>query len=344
MEAWVMVKLTSMVKVSGCAAKLDPQKLHDTLSRLPVMHSDRLLEGFESSDDALVYQVEGDTVAIETVDFFPPMVDDPYTFGQVAAANALSDIYAMGAEPAVAMNLLCFPSCLELSVMEQILRGGQDKVAESGAVIAGGHTISDAVPKYGLCVTAFAKKGTIWSNKGSKPGDVLILTKPLGIGVIVTAAKAEMLDDPVYLEGAVASMTTLNKKARDAARPLSVHAATDVTGFSLLGHGMQMAQASGVTFHIHSAAVPILPGALEAASYGLLPEGMYHNLDYVSPHVSFAERIPQNLKDLLCDPQTSGGLLFSLPPGDAERLVAALPGAVVVGTVEPAAGFAVVID
>jgi selenide,water dikinase len=144
--------------------------------------------------------------------------------------------------------------------------------------------------------------------------------------VIVTAAKAEMLDDPVYLEGAVASMTTLNKKARDAARPLSVHAATDVTGFSLLGHGMQMAQASGVTFHIHSAAVPILPGALEAASYGLLPEGMYHNLDYVSPHVSFAERIPQNLKDLLCDPQTSGGLLFASSSGDAETLVAALPG------------------
>ncbi|MFA7168212.1 MAG: selenide, water dikinase SelD [Sphaerochaetaceae bacterium] len=338
-----MVKLTSMVKASGCAAKLDPQKLHDALSRLPEMRNDRLLEGFESSDDALVYQVEGDTVAIETVDFFPPMVDDPYTFGQVAAANALSDIYAMGAVPAVAMNLLCFPSCLDISVMEQILRGGQDKVRESGAVIAGGHTISDAEPKYGLCVTAFANRNDVWSNKGAEIGDALVLTKPLGVGVIVTASKAEMIDSR-YFDGAVQSMITLNKQARNAARSLSVHAATDVTGFSLLGHGMQMAQASGVSLRIQSRSIPFLPGALEAASYGLLPEGMYHNLDYVSPHVSFSSSLAQNVKDVLCDPQTSGGLLFSLPREDAEKLVASLPSAAIIGEIVPRGEKEIVID
>jgi len=342
-EEYIMVKLTSMVKVSGCAAKLDPQVLHDVLSRLPVMKDDRLLEGFESSDDALVYQVDGDTVAIETVDFFPPMVDDPYTFGRIAAANALSDIYAMGATPAVAMNLLCFPSCLDVSVMELILRGGMDIVAEAGAVIAGGHTISDAVPKYGLCVTAFAKKHEVWSNKGAREGDVLVLTKPLGIGCIVTAAKAGMVEASV-LDGAIESMVKLNKTARDAARDLCVHAATDITGFSLLGHSMQMAMASGVSFRLHAKSVPFLPGALEAATYGLLPEGMYHNLDYVSPHVSFPQSIPQNVKDVLCDPQTSGGLLFSLSKEDAATLLQRFGNAVMIGDVVAKGDDALVID
>ena len=178
------VKLTSMVKTSGCAAKLPPEKLHRVIDNLPLMKSDKLLEGFESADDALVYSVTDDIVSVQTVDFFPPMVDDPFIFGEVAAANALSDVYAMGGEPAVAMNLLCFPSCLELDVMDKILRGGIQKVKEAGAVIAGGHTIADPTPKYGLCVTGYMKKDEVWSNSGAKVGDVVVLTKALGVGIV----------------------------------------------------------------------------------------------------------------------------------------------------------------
>lgn len=317
-----------MVKTSGCAAKLDPKLLHQVLDHLPPMHSKHLLEGFEGSDDALVYQVTDDIVAIETVDFFPPMVDDPFTFGQIAAANAVSDIYAMGAEPAVAMNLLCFPTCQPLSVMEEILKGGQDKVAEAGAVIAGGHTISDPTPKYGLCVTAFTKKDGIWANHGAKAGDVLVFTKKLGVGVITTAVKGGVASD-ADLKEAVASMTTLNKRARDLARPLAVHAATDVTGFSLCGHSMQMADASGVTFRFQASAIPMLTHALSFAELGLLPEGLYHNAGYVEGKVRFADAITQPVRDVMCDPETSGGLLLSLPEEDAKKLPYPIIGEVV---------------
>lgn len=311
-----MVKLTSMVKTSGCAAKLPPDKLHQVLSALPQMLSPRLLEGYATADDALVYVVKDDIVAIETVDFFPPMVDDPYTFGAIAAANALSDIYAMGAEPSVCMNLMCFPSCLDLSVMEEILRGGMDMVSKAGAVIAGGHTIADPIPKYGLCVTGFATKDSLWLNKGAQVGDVLVLTKALGVGLINTAIKAEMAP-PEAEKAAIESMMTLNKAARDAAYGLKVHAATDITGFSLLGHGCEMASASGVTLEINSSVLPILPFALEAARLGLNPEGRFHNEEYLADKVSIDPSLPLELRDLLYDPQTSGGLLFSLPEEDS---------------------------
>ncbi|MFA7119130.1 MAG: selenide, water dikinase SelD [Sphaerochaetaceae bacterium] len=327
-----MVRLTSMVKTSGCAAKLAPEKLHQVLDTLPLMRNDNLVEGFESSDDALVYRIKDDLMAIQTVDFFPPMVDDPYVFGQVAAANALSDIYAMGAEPSIAMNLLCFPSCLDLEVMRQILLGGQDKVRESGAVIAGGHTISDPVPKYGLCVTGFAKEDSIWSNKSARVGDSLVLTKALGVGVINTAVKAEMAPSSCE-KAAIASMITLNKVARDVARNLTVHAATDITGFSLLGHSLQMAQASGVSMLYHTGMIPFIPGSLDLASLGLIPEGAYNNYDYVKPFVSFEQGIEQNVRDLLCDPQTSGGLLLSMPFEDARIMLANYRGARIIGEV-----------
>ena len=303
-------RLTEMVKTSGCAAKLPPSLLHSVIDNLPVMHSDRLLEGFESADDALVYQVADDIVSVQTVDFFPPMVDDPFTFGEVAAANALSDIYAMGGEPNVAMNLLCFPSCLDLSVMDQILRGGIEKVREAGAVIAGGHTISDPTPKYGLCVTSFMKKDDIWSNTGAKEGD----------GIINTANKGHEADEEA-VKAAVDSMTRLNKRARDTARSLRVHAATDITGFSLMGHSTEVANGSGVTLVIDSSSLPVLPTALELARFGFLPEGMYHNLDYVAPYVRFSPRLSQNMKDLAVDPQTSGGLLLTMPKEDASVFV-----------------------
>ncbi len=332
------VRLTSLVKTSGCAAKLDPSQLHQVIDHLPSMHSPNLVEGFEGSDDALVWKVADDIVAIETVDFFPPMVDDPFLFGQIAAANALSDIYAMGAEPSVAMNLVCFPSCQPLSVLDGILRGGQSKVSEAGAVIAGGHTISDPTPKYGLCVTAFAKKDSVWSNKGARVGDVLVFTKKLGVGVLTTAFKGGMIGEK-ELEPAIESMVTLNKKARDKARSLHVHAATDVTGFSLSGHGMQMADASGVTFHFDSASIPLLPMAREMARFGMLPEGLYHNLDYVAPKVFFSPSLTQEQKDLFVDPETSGGLLLALPAEDAGKLPYPI-----IGTVEKRGTCSVIFD
>ena len=314
------VKLTSMVKTSGCAAKLPPEKLHRVIDNLPLMKNDRLLEGFESADDALVYRVTDDIVSVQTVDFFPPMVDDPYIFGQVAAANALSDVYAMGGEPAVAMNLLCFPSCLELDVMDKILRGGISKVKEAGAVIAGGHTIADPTPKYGLCVTGFMHKDAVWSNKGARPGDAVVLTKALGVGIVNTAAKGGEAS-PESIADAVDSMTRLNRKARDTAAKYTVHAATDVTGFSLAGHSQECAAASGVTIEFRIYDLPLIEGAAELARFGLIPEGRYTNEDYLYDKVSFSADIPQELIDIAYDPQTSGGLLLFMPPEDAEAFV-----------------------
>lgn len=313
-------RLTSMVKTSGCAAKLPPAVLHSVIDKLPVMSSDKLVVGFEGSEDALVYSVTDDIVAVETVDFFPPMVDDPFAFGQIAAANALSDIYAMGGEPSCAMNLLCFPSCLDVSVMDQILRGGIDKVGESGAVIAGGHTISDPTPKYGLCVTGFMKKDSVWRNSGAKVGDVVVLTKAIGVGVINTAVKGGEASKESEM-AALDSMKRLNKFARDAARDLDVHAATDVTGFSLSGHSLEVAENSGVTVEIDTSKVPILEGAEELARFGFIPEGMYNNLDWVNEKINYSSSLSQSMKDLMLDPQTSGGLLLFLPPEDGEKLV-----------------------
>lgn len=314
------IRLTSMVKTSGCAAKLPPEKLHRIIDNLPLMKSDRLLEGFESADDALVYQVTDDIVSVQTVDFFPPMVDDPFVFGQVAAANALSDVYAMGGSPAVAMNLLCFPSCLDLEVMDQILRGGICKVKEAGAVIAGGHTIADPTPKYGLCVTGFMNKSEVWSNKGARQGDAVVLTKALGVGVVNTAAKADEASSE-SVEQAVDSMTRLNKIARDTALKYHVHAATDVTGFSLAGHSQECAAASGVSIEIDTSSLPLINGALELARFGFIPEGRYTNEDYLFEKVQFSSSIPQELIDICYDPQTSGGLLLFMPQSDAEAYV-----------------------
>ncbi len=330
------VRLTSMVKTSGCAAKLPPEKLHSVIDSLPLSESPNLIEGFESADDALVYRVEGDTVSVQTVDFFPPMVDDPFTFGQVAAANALSDVYAMGGEPHVAMNLMCFPSCLDLDVMRQILLGGLSKVKEAGAVIAGGHTIEDPTPKYGLCVTGFMKRDKVWSNKGAKAGDAIVLTKALGVGIVNTAAKVDEAA-PESVREAVLSMTTLNKKARDTAVKYTVHAATDVTGFSLSGHGSEVAMGSGVSLEIKVGDLPVISGALELASLGFLPEGRYTNENWLYSKISYADSIPQDYRDLTYDPQTSGGLLLFMPQEDAEMFVKDmnLPCCKVIGRVMP---------
>lgn len=313
-------KLTSLVKTSGCAAKLSPAVLHEVLGRLPRFSNEHLLVGFETSDDACVYQINDTTALIQTVDFFPPMVDDPFLFGQIAAANALSDVYAMGGNPITAMNLLCFPACLDTSVMEEILAGGYDKVKESCAVIAGGHTISDPTPKYGLCVTGLAMPEQILTNSGAREGDVLVLTKPLGIGILNTTAKAELITKE-QRTALHAVMSTLNKYAKEACKDLSVHACTDITGFGLLGHSYEMAAASRQTLRIDSGSLPLLPGACEYASMGLLPEGMYNNLAYLKGHYRTDNKLPQPLLDVLFDPQTSGGLLLSMPERDAAEFL-----------------------
>ncbi|MDR5586195.1 MULTISPECIES: selenide, water dikinase SelD [Clostridium] len=314
------IKLTSLTKNSGCAAKIGPGVLHSVLSSLPKFEDENLIVGFDTSDDACVYKINDDTVVIKTVDFFPPMVDDPYTFGQVAAANALSDVYAMGGNPSIAMNLICFPSCLDISIMREILAGGYDKVKEAGAVIAGGHTIADPTPKYGLCVSGFARPEEILSNSNAKTGDVLVLTKPLGIGIMNTAAKAELIDEKKIKE-VTSIMSTLNKYAKECTLGLEIHSCTDVTGFGLVGHSYEMASGSKKTIELFSKSVPIIDGALDYAKMGIIPEGMYNNLDYLKDKFAVGANISQELQDVLIDPQTSGGLLLSLPEKHAKEFL-----------------------
>ncbi len=276
------------------------------------------------------------------MDFFTPIVDDPYLFGQIAAANALSDVYAMGGEPRLAMNLLCVPNCLPREDVRAILEGGHAKAVEAGCVIAGGHTIQDNEPKYGLCVTGFVHPDRILKNVGAQPGDVLVLTKPIGSGVLTTAIKAGLISPDVCAE-VYRHMATLNKYAGDAVRGAkNVHACTDVTGFGLLGHSYEMASGSHVTIRLHGAALPLLREARAMAEMGIIPAGAYRNMDYVKPQLTVLPDAVQALLDLAADPQTSGGLLVALPRGDAERLLDELrtfaPWSAIVGEVtEPRA-------
>ncbi len=272
--------------------------------------------GFDSSDDACVYRLDETTAVIQTVDFFPPVVDDPYLFGQIAAANALSDIYAMGATPKLAMNLLCYPACLGTDVVQGILSGGAEKVQEAGAVLAGGHTIEDQEPKYGLCVTGFAHPSHILTNSGAREGDLLVLTKPLGVGILTTAAKAELAEEK-DLQFAGKLMAELNKDAQQALQGLEAHACTDVTGFGLLGHAAEMARGSKVSIELFSWEFPIIPAAKSFAEMGVIPAGAYRNAEYVKPMVQRGPRVEQAAYDLATDPQTSGGLLIALKEQDA---------------------------
>ena len=308
------------------------------MSGLPRTADPNLLVGFDESDDAAVYRVSDDVAMVQTVDFFPPVVDDPYTFGQIAAANALSDVYAMGGVPKLAMNLLAFPSCLPLEAVGEILAGGASKVAEAGAVIAGGHSIEDPEPKYGLCVTGLVHPHRVLTNSGGKEGDILVLTKPLGTGILTTAAKAELLEEGDYRE-MVAVMTTLNRAAAEAAVPLRPNACTDITGFGLMGHAKELAEGSSLTVELWPNRVPILPKALELARDGIIPAGAYRNLDFAGPEVERAGEFPQEVLDCLYDPQTAGGLLVSIPEDRAEELLRRLAdsgvSAAAVGAVRP---------
>lgn len=282
------------------------------MGKLPEQYSDQLLVGFDSSDDAAVYQMNHEQALIQTIDFFPPPVDDPYLFGQIAAANALSDVYAMGGKPLLALNLLAFPSCLDPACVQEILLGGYEKVKEAGAVVAGGHTIEDQEPKYGLSVSGVVHPQKIWKNDTARDGDVLILTKPIGTGIYALASRGDLLTEAEEAE-MLKWMTLLNRQASEILSEFTVHACTDITGFGLLGHACEMAEGSGKIIYLYADQIPFLPKTEEMASMGILPSGVYQNQEYLKPKVHFASSIPQWKQDALMDPQTSGGLLASIP-------------------------------
>lgn len=302
---------------------MGPGALSNILSglRLPPSHP-RLLIGLDVSDDAAVYLVAENQAMVQTVDFFPPIVDDPYSYGAIAAANALSDIYAMGARPILALAIAGFPEGLPADTIRAIMQGGADKVAEAGAVLAGGHTVVDQEPKYGLCVTGLADPARITPKANAQAGDVLLLTKPLGNGLITTAAKRN-LAAPDDLAAAIASMLRLNKRAAELAAPFTIHSATDITGFGLLGHAAEIARNSGVGLRISAGALPLLPGALGYAQAGIAPGGLGRNRDFLEAdgYVQIADQVDPARRLLLYDPQTSGGLLFVLPPDQADALL-----------------------
>ncbi len=289
------------------------------MSKLPKFQDDNLLVGIETSDDAAIYKVTDDIALIQTVDFFTPIVDDPYMFGQIAAANSLSDVYAMGGEPKIALNIVGFPNCLDPSILGEILAGGADKVKEAGAILVGGHSVQDDEPKYGLCVSGFVHPDKIFKNYGCQPGDVLILTKQIGNGIINTAIKAEMASERAIKEVTIA-MASLNKKAKEVVENHHVNACTDITGFGLLGHCVEMAVASDVTFEIYVKDIAYFEDAISYAKMGLVPAGAYKNRGYSGEQVDLSQ-VEEHYVDLLYDPQTSGGLLISVPSEEVESIM-----------------------
>lgn len=325
------VHLTQLASAAGCGAKIGPKVLAQVVGKLPKFTDPMLLVGPETSDDAAVYKINDELAMIHTVDFFPPVVDAPYMYGQIAAANALSDVYAMGGVPKLALNVVAFPNCLGPEVLEQILRGGADKVMEAGAVLAGGHTINDKEPKYGLCVTGYVHPDKMWKNYGAEEGDILILTKPLGCGILNTAIKAEMASQE-EIERVQKIMAKLNKYAAEIASKYTIHSCTDVTGFSLAGHSLEMAKGSRKTLVIQSEKLPIIEGVEEYAQMGLIPEGAYRNRDFAGDEVR-SEIKELWMEDLVFDPQTSGGLLLAVPAEEADALAEELAGMDIFGGV-----------
>lgn len=317
------VKLTKLATCAGCGAKVGAGTLVHMLEGFRTHQDPRLIVGYDKSDDASVYVLDDETALVQTTDFFPPIVDDPFLYGQIAAANAMSDVYAMGGEPKLALNILCIPERMEPGTVQEILRGGYDKAYEAGAIITGGHTIHGAEPIYGLAVSGFVHPQKVLKNCGARPGDVLLLTKPLGIGILTTAAKADLVEPPV-LKRIYRQMATLNKAARDIMVRYPVHSCTDVTGFALLGHSYEMAQGSGCSIHIQTDRVPFHPEAYPLAEMGFIPAGAYRNRDYAQAGVEVRGAVSRAMQDILYDPQTSGGLLMALPEADAQSCLAEL--------------------
>ncbi len=318
---------------------MGPGALDEVLNCLPRIYDPRVLVGPETNDDAGVFLLNNERALVQTVDFFSPIVDDPYLFGQIAAANSLSDVYAMGAQPLTALNIACFPTCLTPQEMGKILQGGADKLLEANVILLGGHTVENPEPKFGMAVTGIVHPEKIWTNTGAQIGDVLVLTKPLGTGIMATAGKAVMLEREQE-EAMVQSMAMLNRAAADVLRQqATVHACTDITGFGFLGHLVEMVQDDPICLHIQAAEVPALPGALSVAQMGLVPAGAYRNREFYGNSITFAADVNLAYQDLLFDPQTSGGLLAAIPANEAEAVVAAMCEAgiqaAVVGSVHP---------
>lgn len=317
------VKLTKLASCAGCGAKVGAGTLCNLLAGFQTHYDANLLVGYDKSDDASVYRVSDELAIVQTTDFFPPIVDDPFMYGQIAATNALSDVYAMGGEPKLALNIMCIPEKMDKATVQEILRGGYAKAYEAGAIITGGHTIHGAEPIYGLAVTGFVKPENVWTNSGAQPGDILLLTKPLGVGILTTAAKAGLVEQEL-LDKLYVQMSTLNKYAHDVLVNYSVHACTDVTGFALLGHSLEMAQGSGVTVHLKAQDVPYHKEAYEMADMGFIPAGAYRNRDFAEADVRVACDVARALQDIFYDPQTSGGLLCAVPAAEAEACLAEL--------------------
>jgi selenide,water dikinase len=320
-------KLTAQVKAGGCASKLSPKILDQVLPRIRRVANPNLLVGFDTSDDAGVYQITPDLALVQTVDFFTPVVDDPFTFGAIAATNALSDVYAMGGTPLTALSILAWPGAGDIDDLTAILQGGAEKIHEAGAVILGGHSVNDPEIKFGYAITGTIHPDRIKTNAAARPGDILIFTKKIGTGVISTALKRGIAD-PAHVQSAIDSMLTLN---RDAAAAIDdeVHSVTDVTGFGLLGHAREMAIGSHVTLEIDSRKVRFLDGAVEYAKAGAVPGGLNNNRDFVASCVEGSSEVD----DLLYDPQTSGGLLLSISESGASRYLKEYPPAYVIGRV-----------
>jgi selenide,water dikinase len=302
---------------------MGPEALAQVLRPLrdlfPAEEHPELLVGLSTSDDAAVYKISDEVAIVQTLDFFTPIVDDPYDYGAIAAANAMSDVYAMGGEVVLALNISAFPPDLPAEIVSEILRGGGEKVVEAGGVLAGGHTIDDEEPKYGLSVMGTVHPDHVWTKAAARPGDVLVLTKPLGVGIITTALKGDKAD-PVHVAAAVESMKKLNRGAAELIRQVGVRAVTDITGFALLGHGHEMAEKSGVRLRFHVDQIPFLDGAREYAGLWLFPGGTCDNERAYEHAVSFAPEIEEEMEQLLYTPETSGGLLVAVPPEKLDRL------------------------
>jgi selenide, water dikinase len=325
-------RLTELSHCAGCAAKIRPTQLAQLLSRMKTTRNPRALVGFSTNDDAAVYKLSPTLAVVETVDFFPPLVDDPFTFGEIAAANALSDIWAMGAKPIFALNVVGFPRELPMSMLSEILAGGQKKAAEAGIPILGGHSIQDAEPKYGMAVTGVIHPKRVLTNAGAKPGDALILTKPLGSGIATTAIKRGIASKEL-VRNVVGVMTQLNRAAGEvfASRKLKVHALTDVTGYGLLGHLLEMMVGARTRASIDLTAIPLIDGISDLALQEVVSGGTKSNLAHVQPKVRFPSGLPQHIQWVLADAQTNGGLLAAVPSRSAAQALKALERAGVSG-------------
>jgi selenide,water dikinase len=330
--------ILSTVEVGGCSAKVPADELARALEGLPKSVHENLLVGVDTHDDSGVYRLKDDLAIVLTTDFFPPICSDPYQFGQIAAANALSDVFAMGGEVATALNLVMFPSTrIPLEVLEAILRGGMDKVLEAGGVVAGGHTIDDYPPKFGLAVTGTVHPDRIITNAAARPGDLLVLTKPVGTGILSAGHRVGEASEEDY-QKAIETMKQLNMAGGRIMQEFDVQSATDITGFGLLGHALKMAEASGVTMRIEADKVPVLSGAYDLLEMGCIPCATYKNQDFVEAKADFPDGFDFNTKLILLDAQTSGGLFISVAADRADEMVSALreedcPEAVVIGEV-----------